>query len=282
MRNYVRSHWGRSLQNFGDCLQPYILKHYGLQPVYTPSTQKADVLLEGSILQSVDPTFSGYIIGTGGDSQDYSFPEASVLALRGQLTRNNFSQAQNDLSQTVLGDPGLLMSYIFQESIEKRYILGIVPHFVDLKQDWIISWTERFGEQVLIISPLDNPVTVIKKIKSCKHIVSSSLHGLIISDSFHIPNCRIVDRRTMPTPFYDYKFEDYYSSLSLTNHPFHEVSGDETLQELVDLATNKPYDKIEKLKSDLDKQMKLFATHIKEVQRRHLIGSYKKACTSST
>ena len=52
-RNLIKVHWGRGLNNFGDCLQPSILKHYGLTPVYVPSMKQADVILAGSILQLV-------------------------------------------------------------------------------------------------------------------------------------------------------------------------------------------------------------------------------------
>ena len=38
-KNHVKVHWGRGLHNFGDCLQPSTLKHYGLTPYYVTSTK---------------------------------------------------------------------------------------------------------------------------------------------------------------------------------------------------------------------------------------------------
>ena len=35
----------------------------------------------------------------------------------------------------------------------------------------------------------NEPETVLKEISECENIISTSLHGLIIADSYGIPNC---------------------------------------------------------------------------------------------
>jgi pyruvyltransferase len=58
---------------------------------------------------------------------------------------------------------------------------------------------------------------VLTEIAQCRCILSSSLHGLIAADSFHIPNLHIVfsDR-----PLGDgYKFDDYYSAYGVQHSP---------------------------------------------------------------
>lgn len=245
--NLIRVHWGRGLNNFGDCLQPDILKHYGLTPVYV-SQKDADIILAGSILQWVPTDFKGYIIGTGGDNFKYNFPNAKILAVRGKLTLSNISGCVEDIK---LGDPGLLMSYVFPEKSEVKYKLGVIPHFVDKDSDIILNWRRRFGSDVLFIDVLRPPKQVISEIKQCASIVSSSLHGLIIADAFHIPNMRFVNRQTMPTSFYDYKFDDYYSSLNCKSL-FIEANGQETAADLIKSATLKPIDRIRSIQADLD------------------------------
>lgn len=250
-QNLIKVHWGRGLNNFGDCLQPDILKYYGLTPVYVPSINKSDIILAGSILQWVSNNYSGYIIGTGGDNIKYYFPDATILAVRGNLTLSNIL---GRTAKIQLGDPGLLMSLVYPQKEVIRYKLGIVPHFVDKNQNVIKKWRDRFGSEVLFIDVLKSPKEVIKNIKQCSSIISSSLHGLIIADAFHIPNIRFVDRNTMPTSFYDYKFHDYYSSLDCENCCL-EVSGEETLTELVNSTTLKPKDKIKLIQQSLDQIM---------------------------
>ena len=250
--NLIKVHWGRGLNNFGDCLSPDILKHYGLTPVYVPNEKKSDIVLAGSILQWIDSDYCGYIVGTGGDNIKYSFPNAKVLAVRGEKTLANLEYKNN---KVILGDPGFLMSYVFPEKVHQKYDLGIIPHFVDWNTENINNWRNSFKkENILFINPLGNPKDIITKIKKCKCIVSSSLHGLIIADTFHIPNIRFVDRQTMPTLFYDYKFEDYYSSLGINENCI-EITGKETVEELIKQTTLKPIEKIESLKQGLDNIM---------------------------
>lgn len=128
--NLIRLHWGRNLNNFGDCLQPYIARYYGLLPVYVSTKSKADVIMQGSILQLIDSDYSGYILGTGGDNFSYSFPHAKIIGVRGQLTKRNITPPSNDI---ILGDLGLLMANVFPSIEEKKYDLGIVLHFCRLE-----------------------------------------------------------------------------------------------------------------------------------------------------
>ncbi len=257
-KNVVLVHWGRGLNNFGDCLSPDILKHYGLTPVFVPQ-KKSDIVLAGSILQWIPSDFSGYIVGTGGDDKQYNFPNATILAVRGKLTLKNI---QNKKSNIKLGDPGLLMSYVYPNKIKKKYRLGIIQHFVDSDTEVIRLWKKHFGKDVLFIDVLQSPSKVINEIKQCAAIASSSLHGLIIADAFHIPNVRFVDRKTMPTYFYDYKFDDYYSSLSVSNSLI-EVDGSETVDFLIDSTTQKPIEKITKLQESLNSIMLELSTKLK-------------------
>lgn len=252
-KNLVKVHWGKGLSNFGDCLQPDILKHYGLLPVYVPSLYKSDIILEGSILQLVPLDYSGYILGTGGDKQTYSFENATIIGVRGKLTMANFTPPIN--SSIILADTGLLVSKIFPNELEKIYDLGVVFHFVDEDTSLAQMYKEKFrNENILFINVRQKPKKVINQIKSCKAIVSTSLHGLIVADAFHIPNKWIINRQTMPTYFFEYKFYDYYSSLGIEQTPY-EVNGNETAIQLISSVSVKPFQIIEELISSLDVEM---------------------------
>lgn len=165
MHNIVKVHWGRGLNNFGDCLSPDILKYYGLTPVYVPNNRDADVLLAGTILQDVDESFKGYIIGTGGLVR-HSFKNATISAVRGKLTYNHLLNYCN-LKNISYGDPGLLMSYIYPDEVKKKYDLGIIPHFVDWDTECTDAWRNSFQKfrNVLFISPIGSPKDIIKKLK---------------------------------------------------------------------------------------------------------------------
>jgi len=255
--NLVRMHWGRGLNNFGDCLQPYIARHYGLTPVYVPSQQKADIILQGSILQLIPESYSGYILGTGGDKKDYDFPNARIVGVRGKLTKRCFKRNEN----LILGDTGLLTKHVFPEVVKRIYDLGIVFHFVDENSELAHNYRDRFScNNVLFINVLDNPRKVVHLIKQCKHIISSSLHGLVIADAFAIPNVRIVNRGTMPTKFYDFKFEDYYSALN-EEPTCIEINGSESFSDLIQCTTVKNQTIISQIIHNLDQAMTALAAY---------------------
>lgn len=164
----------------------------------------------------------------------------------------------------ILGDCGLLAKLVFPNNIAKKFKIGIVPHFTDIDNLSIKRLSQKFQGSVTIISPLGNPRTVIKKIKECRHIISSSLHGLIIADAFGIPTRRWVDRKTMPDiEFHDYKFEDYYSAIDFHENPI-ILTGDETIEWLIASTSLKPQNKIIRLISDLDTAMKDIAKQFKQ------------------
>lgn len=229
-RNLIHVHWGRGLHNFGDCLQPSILRHYGLTPVYASSLKKSDIILAGSILQSAPTDYNGIILGTGGDDYSYNFPFAKILAVRGKLTQGNIKQPKESIA---LGDTGLLMPFVFPNYSNKKFDIGIIPHFVDKNHPKLLSYIKKNKNMnVLVINVFDHPRKICKQITQCKYIFSSSLHGLILADAYNIPNLRFVIRETMPTYFYDYKYHDYYSSFGELNHDYVELKGNEFFHEI--------------------------------------------------
>ena len=60
-----------------------------------------------------------------------------------------------------------------------------------------------------LINPTDKWQSVINDICSCKAIISSSLHGLICSDAYNIPNLWLDEYKLAEG---DFKFKDYFAS----------------------------------------------------------------------
>jgi pyruvyltransferase len=86
----------------------------------------------------------------------------------------------------VYGDPVLLYPIFYNPLVEKKYILGVIPHFIDNNSDSLKIFTNH--PEVLVIDILDDVNVVIENILSCSLIASSSLHGLIASDAYGIPS----------------------------------------------------------------------------------------------
>ena len=255
-RNHVRLHWGRGLNNFGDCLQPLIAKYYGMTPEYVPSTINADIILQGTILQWLDSNYAGIIAGSGADEKDLDFPLAKVVGVRGALTKARIRGAANDV---VYGDPGLLMPFIKSYPKTGEYDLGIIPHFCDKNDGIIKRFIENNSElRIVVIDVLPHPLSVCEMLNRCKYIFSSSLHGLIIADAYDVPNLRFTISKNRINPNDSYKFDDYYSSFrkqERNNHVCIELTGYERWSDIkYKFVSN--YDKVHSLMTELDRTLR--------------------------
>lgn len=121
------------------------------------------------------------------------------------------------LDNAVLGDPGLLASYLIdKDKIEKKYKLGIIPHYVDKAHEALDKQLKNVKNSK-VIDVQNNPYSVLQEIAECEVIVSSSLHGLIVADSLGIPNqwCVFSDKLKGG----EFKFRDYYSVYENISEP---------------------------------------------------------------
>ena len=143
--------------------------------------------------------------------------KVNILSLRGELSKEQIVSIDPsiDLSSMMLGDLGLLASYLIEEMPEKKYDLGICPHYAD-KDDIVFKKIQDENPNSIILNTMDDPIEFLKKINQCKCVISTGLHPLIVADSLGIPNawCRISEKTTTR-----HKYYDYYSIFSLKPEP---------------------------------------------------------------
>jgi pyruvyltransferase len=197
----------------------------------------------GSILHYADK--STIVWGTGSvwpNSAPSNQPKL-ILAVRGKLTRKNL--INNGYScPDIFGDPGLLLKKYSDpeqyKSISKKYKIGIIPHKTDMNLQIINEYSKL--EEVKIIDP-ENTKDYISDLLSCEKIASSSLHGLIFSDSFQIPNVWIsLGNRITGKHF---KYLDYYSSIykgDIDNMKPLQIFSIDQLPEILQIASVKSID----------------------------------------
>ena len=111
------------------------------------------------------------------------------MCRRGPKTRDYLLE-QGIECPPIYGDPALLLPLLYKCSQKKRYKIGLIPHIVDLDNPRVIDFKTRLGEDCVVIDFADYTdwKGVIDTINQCDIIASSSLHGLIISDAYGIPN----------------------------------------------------------------------------------------------
>jgi hypothetical protein len=122
---------------------------------------------------------------------------------------------------TIFGDPGLLAGQVFERRPSRRRTVGIVPHLWH-RSDPIVAQLAT-ENNLRVIDVTESPESVIKAIAECDFIFSTSLHGLVIADSFAIPNLWL---EMSPGLFGGrWKFDDYYAAFGLSLAPVPLTAG---------------------------------------------------------
>lgn len=197
--------------NFGDAINPIIVKELSNKKILkiNPNFYKKDHLLViGSILQMANK--NSIIWGTGLISKDVKVNEEpkKILAVRGPKTRARLLEMGFDCPE-VYGDPGLLLPLIYNPKIEKKYKLGIIPHYVDKENPWIKNIDDP---DILVLDIITkNPYEFINQLLSCEKIISTSLHGIITADAYNISSLWI--KLSDKIIGGDFKFIDYFESV---------------------------------------------------------------------
>ena len=138
--------------------------------------------------------------------------ENNIASVRGELSKNRLEKILNKKLDIPTGDGGLLASYLIKEPLEKKYLIGIIPHYKE-KNDLIFRDLQKYYKNSVLVDLEDDPLEVVKLISKCEVILSSSLHGLIVADSLGIPNQRLIySNKLMGDGF---KFDDYYSGFKV-------------------------------------------------------------------
>jgi pyruvyltransferase len=169
--------------------------------------------------------------GTGliSDAEVVVAKPRKIFAVRGPRTREML--LKQDIScPKVFGDPALLFPSIYCPDVMKEYRLGIIPHYMDTSSPLLSGY--RNVEGVKIIDVASDVHEFVRDVCSCRAIASSSLHGCIAADAYHIPSLWI--KITGNIRGKDFKFHDYYESIGHENvTPFSLASADDA-DELVD------------------------------------------------
>lgn len=229
--------------NFGDALNPHLVEKLSGKTVYSYRTllfkpNQPVFCVIGSILNDLNIP-NAEIWGAGFISEDGSFKKkpTKVHAVRGPLTRQLVLD-QGIKCPEVYGDPALLLPMFYQPQKTKEYKLGIIPHFVDKKNQVVLELKENYPDDVLIID-IEKPIeNVITNINRCQHIASSSLHGMIVADAYQIPSCWIeLSKNVIGEGF---KFRDYMLSVNKTQFEPVLLKDDITLDELLGLFNHEP------------------------------------------
>ncbi|ATI80203.1 polysaccharide pyruvyl transferase family protein [Sphingobium yanoikuyae] len=207
--------------NFGDILTPYVLWHaFGIIPRWIAG-RRSQGLCIGSIAKFARK--GSLVWGSGMPrASDPLAANAVWAAVRGPLSREAVLAAGGDVPE-IYGDGAVLLPEIYAPQVEKTHRIGIIPHV--LQEEQLRETLEKAGktQEVKVISLLAADFAdierVIRDILSCDEIVSTSLHGVIVSHAYGVPcqSARIIDPEGDAED--SFKMRDYKASVGLEDGP---------------------------------------------------------------
>ncbi|MBN2468213.1 MAG: polysaccharide pyruvyl transferase family protein [Deltaproteobacteria bacterium] len=210
----LKLYWSRSKPNFGDCLSPIICEMLSRRPIVYAGKRECDLVALGSLLDRFRESWfhpKVHIWGTGFiEKVSPRRTRFHYHALRGRHSAGLLKGCETE----VFGDPGLLADRIWPElkKSKKKYHIGIIPHYEDRELSSVGVIADKF-RKVTVINAFDDVKTVIATIAACEFVFSSSLHGLVVSDAFGVPNAwmKLSDKVCGN----NFKFYDYYSAFDI-------------------------------------------------------------------
>jgi pyruvyltransferase len=240
-------------QNFGDYLSPLLVEMVAGKPVIYAPVEQADMFAIGTILKRERKARRLllprrlHIWGSGAGEASERFSSRHFYhAVRGTFTQERICPSTS--ITPVLGDPGLLVRDYWsgRPRPDKRYSLGVIPHFIDQDSEAVRQLLSISGSRLInVFSPIDE---ILSEVMRCHYVVSSSMHGLIVSDAFGIPNRRIVISGRIKS---SEKFADYYSAFGMPEPVWLEPSSIEGSKDPATLIGDYPTRNVDRVCNDL-------------------------------
>jgi len=197
-------------QNFGDYLSLILISRIlalrGLDlsdavPRYHLGRHTQRLLGVGSILHFAQEGDTVWGAGINGkiDADAHTCEQLDVRLVRGPLTAE-FLRRRGVVVPDLYGDPALLAGHLLKDTLDgatgtpKDYI--VIPNLNDLA---------HYQQAENVVSPLQHWKDICQQILSSRLVIASSLHGLVVAESFGIPACWLKSYAEHP-----FKYRDYY------------------------------------------------------------------------
>jgi pyruvyltransferase len=200
--------------NFGDELSKFIttqlINKDKYELVFNQNNIPLNIICIGSYIHCAKN--NSYIFGSGvrtpnNIEKGHNYKNLNICSVRGPLSRDFLMNIKKISVPEIYGDPALLLPKFYKpDKIDKlKNKIGVIPHKTNYNKYINRIDTTKY----YLINPTDKWENVINYICSCKAIISSSLHGLVCSDAYNIPNLWLDEYKLQEG---DFKFKDYFAS----------------------------------------------------------------------
>lgn len=213
-KNIVNLEWWNENENLGDYLAwvvfKWMLKNKSIDP-YQKIKKTKHLMSIGSIIGMAN--FDAIVWGSGIHTEktmalvfnQRKFRNYDIRSVRGPVTKTILSSAGYSCPD-IYGDPAILMPLIYKSESKKKYPVSIIRHISQVTQ----KKDNRFN--YIDIKTRDYK-RFINEIVSSDKVISSSLHGIILAESYGIPAIFLSEGMDSEK----IKFFDWYLSTDRTN-----------------------------------------------------------------
>lgn len=218
----VRIIWCNSL-NIGDTITPYIALQHGCSPILAEDEkdQRFKVLGCGSILNWNRPNTHVWGAGIATRETFDVKSEVSVSLVRGPISEEMLNRSGYE-GDVLWGDPALLVADYYWPKPNKTEKLAVIPHYVDIEEATAIFGPYVQSGDVKIINVFQPLEHFIDELLECSWAIGSSLHGIILADTYGVPNAQVVFSDKIGGD--GTKYQDYFESMKRTDGPIKIVS----------------------------------------------------------
>lgn len=213
---------GHSLDkaNWGDDLNCFFFEYITNRKFYfVPFTQMSDskccvhYSLIGSILGyfNLDNTI---VYGSGVIDENMKFVGTpnKIISVRGPKSREVLLKNGYDCPE-YYGDPALLLSCFYKPELKKSGKGILIANMGTSSDNQVVnSLISLLNLDLLDMTSYNCWTDVIDRIIESEFVISESLHGLIVAETYGIPNVW-VEFKDHPS-YWNFKFEDYYKSIN--------------------------------------------------------------------
>lgn len=204
-------------RNLGDDLNYYILKETTSFPfrfkscTFLSKIIKDNYLCIGSIISHGNK--NSIVWGAGCISQNSHIPALKkVYVVRGPKTRELLMQAGISCPENY-GDPVLLLPLIYNPHTTSSNKIGVILNAADEQSEILDIIKNNDSYTFISMAHYSDWREVVLKITQCRLVLSSSLHGLIISDAYNIPNIWVSIDNCKNIIGGNFKYLDYFESV---------------------------------------------------------------------
>lgn len=213
-RVYI-DYWSRT-DNIGDAISPIIVEHvlntrFEIQ-ADKPVSRTKHLYAVGSNLSTGIQDCCVWGSGIAKVHRSYRLEgrKLDIRLVRGPLTRV-ILQDYGYCVPAAYGDPGILLPDVYNPETKKRYDYGIIFHATETER-------EVPNSNCLSIDVRTKDYKgFVDRLKSCRTIISSSLHGIILAEAYGIPAIMLKPHKDL------FKYYDWYYSTGRQQFPIAET-----------------------------------------------------------